>query len=174
MRIDPDFAKRITQRERAVFLLVVGLILGTVFVFLVGYTNAPITKKQAVFAAPHFESYEVEYGKYKRVVEVIVRFSDHKQTSVAGSLANGDFMEKIDRIPPGTQVEMLLHPHSSGVLKLMHGEECLVRYDDAISEMATERKIGMCVGVFMYLLALIGAAKLIELRKAKQLKKAKK
>lgn len=168
MRIDPDFAKRMTQRERAVFLLAVGLILGTVFVFLVGYSNAPITKEQAVAAAPHFESYEISYGKYKRVVEVVIRFSDHEQACVSGELANGDFLKKIERLSPGTQVDMLLHPHSDTVLELMHGEEYLVGYEDAISEVDTERKIGAWFGAFMYLLALVGAAKLLELKRSKK------
>ena len=168
MRIEPDIAKRMTQRERAVFLLAVGLILGTVFVFLTGYSNAPITKDQAVFAAPHFESYEISYGKYRRVVEVVIRFADHEQASVDGSQANHDFMEKIGQISPGTQVEMLLHPHSDTVLELMHGEECLVSYEYAIREVETERRIGMYVGIFMYLLALVGAAKLLELRRNKK------
>jgi len=168
MRINPDIAKRMTQHERAVFLLAVGLILGTVFIFWVGYTNAPITKEQAVAAAAHFESYEISYGKYSRVVEVVIRFTDHEQASVDGSQANHDFMEKIRQISPGTQVEMLLHPHSNTVLELMHGEEYLVSCEYAIREVETERKIGMYVGIFMYLLALIGAAKLIELRKTKR------
>ena len=168
MRIDPEFAKRMTQRERAVFLLAVGLIMGTIFVFLNGYQCADITREQAIAVRPHLESYEISYGKYRRVVEVIIRFTDHEQAYVDGSQANHDFMKKIGQISPGTQVEMLLHPHSNTVLELTHGEECLVSYEYAIREVEMERKLGIYAGIFMYLLALVGAAKLLELRRNKR------
>lgn len=148
----------------AIFLLIAGMIMGTVFTFGMKYWNAPITKDEVQQVTAIFSSAKEIYGR-SGVNEIIVRFEDHEQLFIDGSCINDEICDAINDIAPSTIVEMLVHPNSDSIVEMKVGTMKLLDFQDSIQKLSSEASGFMYIGVFCYIMALLGAGHFILLKK---------
>ena len=147
--------------SEAVFVLVVGLLLGTVFTFGMNYWNAPVTREDAVpvtaIYAKRIESLE-DGG---RVKEIILRFEDHEQLHIDGCCVTEELRGAIDALEPGEEITALVHPNVNTVLELTVDGVVLMDLYTSVEQL-TDEKVGFrYLGIFMYAGAIFAAACLI-------------
>lgn len=152
--------KRMTKGE-AVFLLIAGLILGTVFTFGMKYWNAPVAQDEAQHISAVFSSAKVHLRRLNRVQEIIVCFEDHEQLYIDGACVDSELTDAVFGIDPGTAVEMVVSPNSDTILEMKAGTTKLLEYHDSVQKLSAEASEFMWLGVFCYMMALIGAGYLV-------------
>lgn len=156
--------KRNLSGAETAFLLLAGLILGTVFVFGMGYWNSPITREQAVEVRGCYDSCRIPRSD-GRTKEIILRFWDLEQLSIDGACVTDALEAEISALTPGTRVSMVLHPNSRKILSLEVGEKTLLIFADSIEKLEREAKGFTLLGLACYLGALVGGASLIGKRR---------
>ena len=147
-------SRKMTKAE-AIFLLIAGLIMGTVFTFGMQYWNAPIKYDEAQEVNATFSSYE-ETKRSGHVQEIILRFDDHEQLCIDGVCINNDLRSLISKITPGTTLEMMIHPNSNTVLDLEIGTVKILEFHDSVQKLSSEASGFMYLGIFCYVMALMG------------------
>lgn len=146
------------KTSEAVFVMVVGLLLGTVFTFGMNYWNAPVTREEAV---PVTAVYDYCIGSFEVGEQIILRFEDHEQLTIDGCCSTKALREQIKALEPGDEISALVHPNADTILELTVGGEVLMEFDASVEELAGE-KIGFrYLGVFLYAMAIFAAACLI-------------
>ena len=122
--------KKSMARAEAWFLLIAGLIMGTVFTFDMQYWNAPITQEEAVCITVVFESYTEQKGR-GHVKEIILRFEDYEQLYVDGVCVTEELRNSIHGLAPGTPLTLMVHPNSKTIMDLKVGNLVLLDFQNA-------------------------------------------
>ena len=148
-------AKKMTKPE-AIFMLIVGLIMGTVFTFGMKYWNVPITQDEAQQVTAVFLSYK-ETKRRGHTREIILRFDDHEQLYIDGACINNDLCDLISEIMPGITLEMMVHPNSNTVLEMEIGKTRVLEFHDSMQKLSSEASGCRYLGFFCYIMALMGA-----------------
>ena len=144
------------------FLLVVGVVLGTVFTFGMRYWNSSVTKDKAIFTEAEFSSYEIIYGRrHSTVKEVKLIFNDREPLFIDGACCNQEVLDKLDTVISGTELQMYLHPNGGELLDIRNNGISILRFDDAVDAVSSEASAFFILGVFMYLIAAAALIKLI-------------
>lgn len=148
-------SKKMTKNA-AIFLLIAGLIMGTVFTFGMKYWNEPISQDEAQQVNAIFSSYK-ETKRRGHVQEIILRFDDHEQLYIDGVCIDNELCDTISEIMPGTILEMMVHPNSNTILEMETGTTKILEFNDSVQKLSSEASGFMYLGVFCYILALMGA-----------------
>jgi hypothetical protein len=156
-------SKRMTTGE-AIFLLIAGLILGTVFTFGMKYWNTPIAQEEAQQVTATFSSYKTSTTR-GHVKQIILRFDDQEQLYIAGVSIDDGLLDAIRKLTAGTVVEMLVHPNSNTILEMEVGTERLLKFQDSIDKLSSEATGFMYLGIFCYAFAAAGSFHLIKRKK---------
>lgn len=152
--------KKLPSLGQAVFLLVAGLILGTVFTFLMDYTQGPVTMDEARPVSAVMQDVRGTYGRRNRrsnLKEILIRFADYEQLGIVSPVANKPMLEQLSGYPAGTTFDMLVHPNSATILALRIDGEEIVNFDDAVAKLSRENKAFFWMGICLYAAAALGA-----------------
>lgn len=144
----------------AIFLIIVGIFMGTVFIVGMHYWEAPLSKADTLSVNATFLSYKNIY-KRGRINEIIVRFEDHEQLTIDGSCLNDKVINKVEALKPGTSLHLYVHPNSSIILEMVDSDEVIIAFDETIVKLSEEVSSFTVLGIFMYLCAAFGIIKLI-------------
>lgn len=147
-------------KESASFLVIAGLILGTVFCVGMHYWEASVTKDEAIRVRAVYSSFQ---GSFRRghLREILIRFQDHEQLSIVGVCLNSEVVQKVEALQPGTVLELYVHPNSSTILEMSAQGDVILTFDETVEKLSAEVSGFMVLGIFMYLFAAAGAFKLI-------------
>lgn len=164
------FKKKMTL-EQAILFLISGIIFGTVFTFGQQYWNAPITRNESI-------SVKAEYSYHnQRLVRpdshaVSIHCSDGEIYSIDAHTVTNDILDYLDTLETGTKLNMLIHPNSDTILSLEVNGERILDFDEVIDDLKSANIGFLSLGIFMYLLAVCGAVRLIviAIRKYKNIK----
>ena len=140
------------------FLLIAGLLMGTVFTFGMQYWNAPVTQEESIHTTAIYESYATQRER-GRVKEIIVRFKDHEQLYIDGGCI--DVLNSIDRLTPGTELSMIIHPNSNTIMELHADNQVLLEFQNTAEKLAGEATGFMGLGLFCYVLSACGLIRLL-------------
>ncbi len=88
--------KKMTKAE-AIFLLIAGVMMGTVFTFGMQYWNAPITKDELLQVIAIFSSHE-EIKRRGNVQEIILQFENYEQLYIDGVCVDDKLSEDVRKI----------------------------------------------------------------------------
>ena len=156
------------DKVECILLLIIGLLMGTVFVFGMGYWNAAIEPAEAISVTAQYEGYEPHYRRVKgsalrkKVNVVDLLFTDHDRLTLDSSCINQDLTAEINKLSPGTTLELLVHPNGGEtILSITSGGRILLSFDEAMEYLSVERRGFLLLGLFCYILAGISACKLI-------------
>ena len=152
--------KRSMTKAEAWFLLVAGLVMGTVFTFGMRYWNAPVTREEAVHITAVYGSYTTQQEQ-GRVKEIILRFEGLQQLYIDGACIDDELLENIAALAPGTGLSMTVHPNSNKVLELQAEDLMLLEFEDTSEKLTGEATGFMGLGLFCYALSVWGLACLL-------------
>lgn len=152
--------KKLPDLGQSIWLIAIGLILGTVFIFLMQHTQGPVTIEEArpvsAVMVDVRGSYTHRYRQGTRLQQILIRFEDYEQLSIDSVLATETLLDRIT-VAPGTTFDMLVHPDSATILALSIAGEEIICFDDAMAKLSGENKAFFWMGVGMYLFAAFGA-----------------
>lgn len=156
--------KELPDLGQSIWLIVIGLIMGTVFTVLMDYTQGPVTMEEARPVSAVMEDVRGSYGRRNRrnsLREILIRFEDHAQLGIDHPVANKAMLDKLLSVAPGTTFDMLVHPNSSTILALTIDGEEIVIFDDAVAKLSGENKAFFWMGVCLYAIAAFAACVVI-------------
>ncbi len=142
------------------FILVIGLIIGTIFTFGMGRWQSAVTQEEAIPVQATLAEVDGTYNK-RHLSTIRLRFSDRGQLSIDSSSATEALLTTLSGIPEGTVCAMLIHPVGDSVLYLEAEGKVLLEFDKASRALAAEGYGFMALGLFMYAGAAVAAVKLI-------------
>lgn len=155
--------KSVSARERkseVIFVIVVGLILGTVFTFGSFYWYSPVTKSEARNIRATFSSYKMS-GQKDNVQQIIIRFKDHEQLDIDVYCLDDEIIDKVKEIKPGSILNLYAHPNSKCILEMVYNGEVIIDFDKAVDQLSTRITHFVPCGILMYLFAAYGIAKIV-------------
>lgn len=152
--------KKLPSLGQAIFLLVIGLILGTVFTVLMQHTQGPVTMDEAIPVSAVMQdvrgSYTRRYRQGTRLQEILIRFEDHEQLSIDSTIATEALLNRLSGYAPGTAFDMLVHPNSDTILTLRINEQTILTFEESIAKLQRENTGFFVLGAVMYLFAAFG------------------
>ena len=155
--------KQKTSPGTAVMLLVVGLILGSIFVFGSQYWGEPIQREDAIEISATYEAYEINPGKIRKhhIKQIEISIADHSSVYIDGACVSEDVKDGIKELPEGAKLNMLVHPNSDTVWELKHGDKTILSFEESQKDIKSENIGFVVLGVFMYFCAAIGLGSLL-------------
>ncbi len=157
---------KLSLKNSLIIILVAGLIIGTVFVFGMSFWNATVTRDDCISVEATYESYKITYSD-GLPQEIIVNFQDYEQQIIDGVIIDETLISKLDNIETDSKVFLLIHPNSNTILEFITTGESIVEFENAMSNLNSERKAFVVIGSFLYVGAFASAIKLITMRKKK-------
>lgn len=169
-RRGPKRWKRMDSGE-AVALVVLGLFLGTVFIFGMRYWNQPIARDEGIYVEAAFSGYREKAGHDRArlrlgsstvitgsgsAIPIILEFSNHENLEIDGSCVNDALRAQLQTIVPGTILSCIVHPNSNTVMEIVSEGRLLMDFDDTASRLSSEQQGFFVFGIVMYVAALYG------------------
>lgn len=151
--------KKLPSIEHAFFLLLGGLLLGTVFIFLVRHTQGPVSIEEARTVTAVMQDVRDTYSSHRgrrRLTRILIRFEDYEQLSIDAPVADRAILDKLLSVPSGTTFDMLIHPNSTMILDLTIDGEEIVRFDEAMAKLNSETQGFFWMGMLLYTVATYG------------------
>ena len=147
----------------AVMLLVVGLILGSIFVFGSQYWGEPIQREDATEVSAIYEAYEINPGKIRKhhIKQIEITLTDYSSVYIDGACVSEDVKDGIKALPEGAKLDMLVHPNSDTVWELKHGDKTILSFEESQKDIKNENVGFIILGIFMYFCAAIGLSSLL-------------
>ena len=153
------FRKKMTLGQ-AILFLIVGAILGTVFTFGQHYWKAPIEREEAITVESEY-SYHTQRLVRPDSHAVSIHCSNGEIYSIDAHCVTYDILDFVHNLERGTTLEMLIHPNSDTILSLTVNGEAILDFDEVQNNLDFTNVGFLCLGIFMYALAVCGAVRLI-------------
>lgn len=150
---------RSVPKAAAWFIVIAGIVLGTVFTFGMRYWESSVSKEDAIFVEATFSSYE---GIYKRgdLKEIKMIFQDRKQLFIDGTCCSQSVQDKLESLKPGSVLQMYVHPRSSTILEIKTDNGSILQFEESVKKLSSEVTGFLFLGIFMYACAVYGIIKL--------------
>lgn len=149
------------SKPQAIFLIIAGLLLGTVFSVGVPYWQKDVQKDETVYLTATFDSMKIVRGKRRAIKELQVRFTDHAMLCIRGECASSYVIEELEEAEHGTPFEMYVHPNSGYILELKTPDKTILSFDNSMGAFTWIRIGFIIMGCCAYFAAAVGAIKLI-------------
>lgn len=144
----------------AIILIVVGLIMGTVFIFGMYYWEGSVPKSEAIFVKATYAFYTEEYmGRGSSYFELY--FEDHKRLYIRTVCCSDEVSQYVYSLKPGTILNLYIHPRSNAILELIDNGNVIIEYDEAIKKLSSNVKAFRVFGLILYSWAVLGIIKII-------------
>ena len=145
-----------------VFFIVVGIILGNVFVILTWHEGKMIDKSEATSVAGVYDSYTMHHSPKGSINEIEIRFIDREKLYMDSAYWNTTVQGALDDLDSGDTVSMLIHPISKYIWEMKTEENTILSFEDAKSGVLAENLgFSIILGTFGYFCAIMGTVSLI-------------
>lgn len=144
--------------QSSLFLLIAGIILGTVFTFGMQFWNKSITREDCISLKTKITSCDVIHSSERPldIKEIKVNCSDGKSYCIDGVCATDELSRDLSLLQNSTEVSLLIHPNSNTLLEIATKDRVFLQYDKATDKLETERNGFLLLGVFSYFCAVVG------------------
>lgn len=140
----------------AIPLLIFGLLLGNVFTFGMQYWNQSVEKDACTTIETQFLAYDEICGKHRQVKEIAVDCLNGERYFIDGVSINEKLENALIELQAYDEITLLIHPHSNTVVEMRTEDTVLLEFEDTIEKLGNERTGFLFLGIFSYVLALIG------------------
>lgn len=150
---------RSVPKAAAWFIVIAGIVLGTVFTFGMRYWESSVSKEDAIFVEATFSSYD---GIYIRgdLKEIKMIFQDRKQLFIDGTCCSQSVQDKLESLKPGSVLQMYVHPRSGTILEIKTDNGSILQFEESVKKLSSEVTGFLFLGIFMYACAVYGIIKL--------------
>jgi len=142
----------------AIFMLTVGILLGSVFTFGVQYWNKNIPREDCTVVKTQFLSYdEIWHAKPTiSIVEIAIDCADGNRYFIDGVSINEELRNQLSSLSKNDNITLLIHPNSSTIVDFSNDQTVLLNFDETIRKLDGEASGFLFLGLFMYFCALVG------------------
>lgn len=148
------------SQDRAIFLLVVGLFLGTIFTFGMRYWHAPASREDCTRVNTEFVSYR-ERTRRGSIQLIYIDCANGQRYEIDGACISQPVLEGVENLQPQEPITLLIHPNSDTILELSGESGTLMAFDDAAQRVAGDTLLFTLLGILMYAAAQGGLYNLI-------------
>ena len=138
----------------AIAMTVLCLVLGTVFLLNHTYWERPVEKDEAVQVSAIYKSYYYKEGiqgtRYSRSAVLKLYFKDNDTLFFNDCYIDTELVEKIDALPEGTRLDMLLHPNGDDIIECKAEGETLLDFEWATSRLLINSVGFVVIGICLY------------------------
>lgn len=158
--------KAAMNRGEALFLVIVGLFLGTVFTGMLWWQSG-VTREEALPVQATLETVTPRWSKRGTKLQGIsLDFADHGRLTVDSANATEDLLAELRKLPANSACTMLVHPNSDKtILSLEADGRTLLDFDRTAAQLAGEGYGFAGLGLALYGAAAWGARTLWRGRK---------
>ena len=136
------------SRSEAIFILVIGLLLGTVFTFGEQFWHAPVDRRELRYVDAAYQRYK--YADGGRHNSMTLYFENEEPYDIAVECVNDELLQKLDAIAPGTVLHLGVHPNSNTLMEISdHGQPVLF-FEQAAKRVALRARGFLLLGLFLY------------------------
>lgn len=142
----------------AIFMLVIGILLGNVFTFGMQYWNKKATRESCTVVNTQFLSYD-EIWHYKpivSIVEIAIDCADGNRYFIDGVSINEELQNKLSWLTKNESITLLIHPNSNTIVEFSSENNSLLSFDETINKLDGEASGFLFLGIFMYVCAFVG------------------
>ena len=137
----------------AIFLLITGLFIGSIFTFGMQYWNAEVSREACTQVETSFVSYDPMYGRRASVKEIAIYCSNNERYDIDGVSLNRTLLEKLTTLSEGEKLKLLIHPNANTILELSTDHDTLLHFDETVEKLGSEATAFLFLGLFMYFTA---------------------
>ena len=145
----------------AIFFIIVGLFMGTVFTFGMQYWGSPLEREDAVEVSATYEKCWVQYGRHSSISQIVLSLNERDDLCIDGACANEKIIERIKELPKGAKLDMLVHPNSDTVWELRYGDEIILSFEESQKDIKGENIGFGILGLILYAGAAFGIGSLL-------------
>ena len=142
----------------AIFLLIAGLFLGSVFTFGMQYWNSEVTREDCTLIDTQFVSYE-EIRQIKRpteIKEIAVDCANNERYFIDGVSINSDLRNSLSELSKYQKICILIHPNSNTIVEFSTENGTILTFNETIHKLGGEATGFLFLGLFMYFCSLVG------------------
>lgn len=161
------------SQERAIFLLLAGLFLGTIFTFGMRYWHAPVSREDCTQVNTEFVSYR-ERTRRGSIQLIYIDCANGQRYELDGACISQPVLEGVENLQPQEPITLLIHPNSDTILEFSSESGTLMAFDNAAQRVAGDTLLFMVLGILMYAAALGGLYNLIRQWKCQRSRKKQK
>ena len=161
------------SQDRAIFLLLAGLFLGTIFIFGTRYWHAPVSREDCTQVNTEFVSFR-ERTRRGSIQLIYIDCANGQRYELDGACISQPVLEGVENLQPQEPITLLIHPNSDTILELSSESGTLMAFDDAAQRVAGDTLLFMVLGIVMYAAALGGLYNLIRQWKRQRSRKKQK
>ncbi len=148
------------SQDRAIFLLLAGLFLGTIFTFGMRYWHAPVSREDCTQVNTEFVSYR-ERTRRGSIQLIYIDCANGQRYEIDGACISQPVLDGVGNLQPQEPITLLIHPNSDTILELSDESGTLMAFDDAAQRVAGDTLLFTVLGILMYAAALGGLYTLI-------------
>ncbi len=131
-----------------IFLGVVALIIGFIFIFFSIGDKRQITRDEALVYEGTFEKFEIVGNKK---YDYVVYFTNGEMYAFNAFSAESETVEKLQALPRGAQMKLLVSPHSGCILEATADGRALNDFYEMQKSISSYSNGYIAIGVFMIL-----------------------
>ena len=142
----------------AIFLLIAGLFLGSVFTFGMQYWNSEVTREDCTLIDTQFVSYK-EIRQPKRpmeIKEIAVYCVNNERYFIDGVSINSDLRNSLSELSKHQKIYILIHPNSNTIVEFSTENGTILTFNETIHKLGREATGFLFLGLFMYFCSLVG------------------
>ncbi len=161
------------SQGRAIFLLLAGLFLGTIFTFGMRYWHAPVSREDCTQVNTEFVSFR-ERTRRGSIQLIYIDCANGQRYELDGACISQPVLEGVENLQPQEPITLLIHPNSDTILEFSGESGTLMAFDDAAQRLARDTMLFTVLGILMYAAALGGLYNLIRQWKRQRSRKTQK
>ena len=142
----------------AIFLLIAGLFLGSIFTFGMQYWNSEVTREDCTLIDTQFVSYK-EIRQPKRpmeIKEIAVDCVNNERYFIDGVSINSDLRNSLSELSKHQKIYILIHPNSNTIVEFSTENGTILTFNETIHKLGREATGFLFLGLFMYFCSLVG------------------
>lgn len=147
-------SKKIPSLYEAVFLLIIGTVLGTVFIFGMSTFREPVKRSDCEKIKTEFIDYKKIYKRGK-VKKIFIECADNEQYFIHYYLIDNELIEDLSELEANEKITLLVHPNRNLIVEFSAGKK-IIRFDEAVNSLKKNDKGFLYLGLFMYFCAAFG------------------
>ena len=160
---------RISQ-ERAIFMLIAGLLLGTIFIFGMRYWHAPISREECTQVETEFVSSRKRIRR-GNIQLIDIDCADGQRYEIDGACISQTVLDGVEGLQSQEPITLLIHPNSDTVMELSCESGTLLTFDDSAQRLAGDTMLFTVLGIIMYAAALGGLYERIRRKRKRSMEK---
>ena len=147
------------SKSEAIAMLVIGLLLGTLFIFGELYWHAPVQRQELRYVDAVYVRYQYHDTRHQSMT---VSFEDGEVYDIAVECVNDELLQQLDAIAPGTVLHLGLHPNSSTILEITDHGRTVMPFAHAAKRVKFRARGFLLLGLFLYAAAGYGLYLLVK------------